>query len=298
MRFRPASLILSGLIGLALPWLLSLLPFASRFWGVSVVGAVGGLFLILSLRKRARPRLPWIGAWWATVAIVSLWIALASFSAELTKNLVLTVSIFGLALVLVIAVAFLASRRLDPAAPGLKRYFFPAVAALAASALLASPARRYEMPRAGREIAALAAGRDPAGCYEWVTRNIERRRAPFTDDALATLRRREATCGGMANLLHKMILLTGTPARIVHFSDARRIHTLVEYRDPELDSWVLLDPDKRLRGTDWGGVSGRDVVLEEESSVPPEWRGYDRLYIYVEGRGYRRVTADNLSEFY
>lgn len=298
MRFRQSSPILYGIAGLALPWLLSRLPFALRFWGVLVVGSIGGLLLILSLRKRARPQLSWIGAWWMAVAIASLWIALASFSAELTKNLWLTVSIFGLALVTVIAAAFFAGRRLGPAAPGARRFFFGASAVLLASTLLASPARRYEMPADAREIASRVAGLDVEGCHNWVIRNIERRRAPFTDDALDTLRRRQATCGGMANLLHKMILLAGTPARIVHFSDPQRIHTLVEYRDPDLDSWVLIDPDKQLRGTDWGGVSGREVVLDGDPAVPPDWRGYDRLYIYVEGRGYRRVTGSNLDEFY
>ncbi len=284
-----------GAIGLALPWLLCLAPLPARLGGALASGLLGTGLLLGARRARAS----WLGAWWGMVAVATLWIALASYSAELSKHIGPMALLFVLALAAPPAAGAIWNRwrRRTPAGPPIGLYGLGA-ALLALAVLGARPARRYEMPRRMEEIKRVGSVQNVHESLQWVALNIERKRAPFTDNARDTLLRGQATCGGMANLLHKLILVQEIAARIVHFADDTRIHTLVEYRDPRSGKWVLADPDKQWFGPDWYGLSGQDVVLRQDSRAPEDWQGYDRLYVYVEGRGYMAVTPDNEDDFY
>ena len=284
-----------GGAGLLWPWLLCLAPLPARLGGV-LAACLLGIGLLLGAR---RVRNGWLGAWWGMVAVAALWIALASFSAELSKHIGLVALLFLLALAVPPAAGVLWNRwrRRTPARPPVVLYGLGAVL-LGMAVLGARPARRYEMPRRMEEIQRVGSRQNVRGSLQWVARTIERERAPFTDNARDTLLRGRARCGGMANLMHKLILVQDVEARIVHFADETRIHTLVEFRDPRSGQWTLSDPDKQLFGPDWHGISGRDAVLRQDQRAPEDWQDYRRLYIYVEGRGYVAVTAQNEDDFY
>ena len=68
---------------------------------------------------------------------------------------------------------------------------------------------------------------------------------------------------------------------------------------PAVGDWVLADPQEALDGADFGFLSGRDVVgVVMQDGMPEFWAGFTELYIYLPGRGYRRVTKENASRFY
>jgi hypothetical protein len=133
----------------------------------------------------------------------------------------------------------------------------------------------------------------------WVHERIERQRGPFTDTAQDTLRRGYATCGGMANVLDKVLRAQGYRSRIVHVEGEAGIHTLVEYMSMSDGQWLLADPQNRLMGKDWGRANGLTLVDPDAAESLPEcWQGFKTLYIYKPFRGYVLVTADIYPMFY
>lgn len=152
------------------------------------------------------------------------------------------------------------------------------------------PARRYSVAVSHPEIQQIAAGlADPEEAVAFVHSHVRRTPAPPTDTAVDTLRRAEAHCGGMSNLLHALLLEMDYPARIVHLIGEGKgdIHTLVEVEiagetflaDPQVNR---LDP---LRAEQLIGMPPQD-------SWPGEWRGMKSVYDYVPRRGYVRRWGD------
>jgi len=278
--------------GIGVPWVLSGARLYVRLYAVLFIGLLGLMFMVVGARKKPRGEPLPAGGWILAVACTTAWVALASFSAELSKlPLGLVYGLLAAAVIMPPALAVLLvprPRRLD--CP--PQFLVVCVLALIVSNHVARPARRYETPRNMVAIEEVADTLDVRGCVAWVHENIRREKSPPTDDAVQTLRRGTAHCGGMANLLHKMLFARGVPARIVHFSGGGDIHTLVEYREGE--RWMLADPQNNVVGT----VSGEDAVIEGSPDAPEIWQGFDRLYIYEPGRGYVEVTEVNKAVFY
>ena len=284
--------------GFGVPWILCWAPYRARLVVIPVLGVIGLILWFTGLRKRSQGGMKAVaGAWLISIAGASLWIALASFSAEISK--VPTTWLYIVVLT-TIGILPLWTCLVAPCASCSRLLLLAFTIALEASVFQVRPARRYETPRNTSAIHEVAAPLQGVGaCVRWVHEHVDRRRAPFTDDALDTLRRREAHCGGMANLLHKMLETKDIPARIVHFSVRDNIHTLVEYRDASNGRWILADPQNNILGTDWQGVAGWDVVrLNGERLLPDEWRDFDTLYVYEPGRGYVKVTPANHDNVY
>nr|MDA3872390.1 hypothetical protein [Kiritimatiellia bacterium] len=152
------------------------------------------------------------------------------------------------------------------------------------------PARRYTVamshPEIQRRAATLA---DPAEAVAFVHSHVRRTPAPPTDSALDTLRRAEAHCGGMSNLLHALLVEMDYPANIIHLRSDKpgHIHTLVEVEIA--GETFLADPQENrvdpLRAEQLIG-------MPPEESWPAVWKGMQRVYDYIPGRGYVRRWGD------
>jgi hypothetical protein len=118
-----------------------------------------------------------------------------------------------------------------------------------------------------------------------VHQRLERRAGPPTDTAGDTLRRGFAHCGGLNNVLHKVLRAQGVDSRIIHVErgTGKVFHTLVEatvdgvsyLADAQVDAWIPLRAEDLLRSAD-------------RTDLPLAWRDYDRLYRYEVRRGYVR----------
>jgi hypothetical protein len=283
------------IVGFFFPWGVAELPLPVRIASLIILSVLSlGLLSWGWCRQRSKAVLA--GIWWASVTVAVLWISIISFSAEASKH-----SYIRWLLIVPIVIApwiWMRWTAQESAWRGRARIFILiSSVALACSLFLASPARRYDAPWQLEEIRAVSS-EDAHRNMEWVVRHIQRKSAPFTDNARDTLHRGYAMCGGMANLLNQMLRVQGIDSRIVHFEKGRDIHTLVEYWDEKLRKWVLLDPDKNLTGLDFGALSGADVILHRADHIPSGWLKYESLYVYVPHHGYTRVTLDRLDEFY
>jgi hypothetical protein len=250
----------------ALPFGLPLLPMQARIASILALGALGPW---LFLRKS-----DW-GAWLPALAVASGWIALASYPLAPSKW---PLPFLYAPLLAAMALPFLL-RRTAP-------LFRLAVAALAVAVLLTPPGRRFaggENDPGIRALAAAAAG--PREAVALVHQRLERRAGPPTDTAADTLRRGYAHCGGINNVLHKVLLAQGVDSRIVHVErqNGKIFHTLVEatvegvsfLADAQEDAWIPLRAEDLLRSAD-------------RTDLPLAWRGYESLYRYDVRRGYVR----------
>jgi hypothetical protein len=293
-----------GIVGF--PWALAFAPLYVRVAGVLVgvvLGAGAGIRGICLYRKGSEESaVAWTVAGERVLIAVAaaLWIALASFSAQV--SIVPTVWIYGVCGVAValpgIAAALVLRLCSQKRVVWWGHWLLLAVAL--GSVMLARPGRRFTCGHTDQRIVALAREcgdvRDTAA---WVHHRITRKPSPFTDAAIDTLLRGTARCGGLANLLDKFLRAQGVSSRIVHIEGRGRIHTLIEYVNED-GMWVLADPQENLLGADYGGLSGLDLVLRGAGALgtPAVWRGYDELYIYDRWNGYNRVTDQNMGAYY
>ncbi len=233
-------------------------------------------------------------------SVAGAWVAVLSYSAQI--SICPSVWIYlglGLMLLLAVAVTEWLCRRCAERRTWKRRYLWFGLS-LAASVLLAQPGRRFhggETSAAVRQVAAdVKTARDAVSRVHDLLTYAP---APFTDTASDTVERGVARCGGMANVLDKVLKAADIGSRIVHLEDDRRVHTLVEYFDRDTQQWILADPQYDILGGVGGGHSGWDVVYGgEAASVPDVWRGYARLYIYRLQGGYHRVTERNRWMYY
>lgn len=283
-------------LGVLTPWAIATLPFPLRLAAVGALGVGAVCAWLLAWRSASTAPMA-SAAWWAAVAGAAAWIGVFSFSAEISKPGLPVV--YGVVLGLTGAPFLVTSVLVRPEARRRTRALLLAGwLLLGLNVLAARPARRYEASHADINAAA-ASVRDVRAAVAWVHGNVAYRKAPFTDTARATLVRGEARCGGMANLLEKLIRAKEVPCRIVHVRKGRRIHTLVEYYDETADAWVLADGQENELGIDWDHASGLHAVGRETgSSLPRRWAGYEQLFVYVPRRGYVEVTTENLDAFY
>jgi transglutaminase-like putative cysteine protease len=228
-----------------------------------------------------------------------MWVAIASYSAQVSicpTILIYTVCGLVAAGPLVLTLCWCRPVRQDAEAVRVRALLLVMVVV---SMMCARPARRFaggEGCPAIRDVSVTT--REARAATAWVHHHIASEAAPFTDTALDTLNRGFAHCGGMANLLDKILKASGIESRIVHFENGHRIHTLVEYREGTA-SWLLADPQNNILGVDYGNVSGWALLTRPPLAEPPaSWNGYLKLYIYFPRDGYRLVTSENVQEFY
>ena len=165
--------------------------------------------------------------------------------------------------------------------------------------LLSPPAKRYlirsdELDSLSKSFDTLSVGQ----ALQWTHSHIRYQGAPFTDNALDTYQRRRATCGGMSNILHKLLLLQNYDARIVHLRNENRIHTAVEYYDNELKSWILIDPQYGLDGRNYSNIIMLKLSRQFERKVfiPEQWRGFTAFYVDKAGYGYEAMKLIDYEE--
>lgn len=290
--------LLAGLLG---PWILSLLPFPVRVAGIFLGALAAALLAAAAARLSRHRRLLLFGAAWAcSVTLSAFWIAIASFSAQVSILTPLPLYLLaGTGAVLPLLLFLRLGAGTATGGTGRTATLVLAVLFLG-SVLLAAPGRRYEGGEETPEIRQVASSlADVREALSWVHEHVTWERAPFTDRAGDTLSRGEATCGGMSNLLDKILKAMKIPSRIVHLEQGKRIHTLVEYRKDPPGRWVLADPQENLLGDDYGGISGYEAVFGKPGGdLPKRWKGHADLFIYRQGRGYRRVGESNAREFY
>ena len=275
------------------PWAVCASPQWVRVAAVAAESLCAGVLLA---RARGRPnhtRGYALAAIITATAAATAWIALLSYSGQVSR--LPTLLLYG-GFATAVLLPFALARRLR--AP--IRYREYAVAAvLTVSIVLAPPARRFRGGATHPDVAALASRlKTPREMVHWVHRNVTWTPAPFTDTAVDTLHRREARCGGMANLLDKLLKASGFESRVVHFERGTALHTLVEYCIPAAGTWVLADAQHNLDGRAFDNVSGWDVTQGNPRNAPSEWTAYNKLYVYDTRGGYIRVTDSNRDRFY
>lgn len=286
------------LAGVASPWLLSCIPLAARVGCVLVLGVAGCGMWCRGVMSAKRGPMLLFGSDLVSLSAAVAWIAVASYSAQVSKlsTWILyggaTAAIMIPALVSLVIIRKTGGRLVE----GLL-LILPLL--LTASLFLARPARRF---RAGNRAALRPVAASVDGAAEaitWVSGKIAYGPAPFTDTAVDTLRRGQGRCSGQANVLHKILQQKGIRSRIVHIEGEGRLHTLVEYWNESRGQWVFADASKGLHGADHGGVNGFRVTMRKDlRGVPWRWRGYSDLYVYEEMNGYERVTPDNVVRLY
>ena len=287
------------LAGVACPWLMCSSPLRVRVGAVVLLGIVGccawgcGVF-----GKRRRPMLLLFGSDLLAVSVAAGWIAVASYSAQISK--VSTWLLYAVVVTGIMAPVLVSLRLIRARECGRNRESLLLILPLllTASVFLARPARRF---RAEDREAAGAIAESLGGVREaerWVHENIIYRAAPFTDTARDTIARGWAQCGGQANVLHKILVASGIRSRIVHLEGDSRIHTLVEYMDGTTGRWVLADPKHDIVGPDHGDVNAMGLIETNGTGLPPKWAGFSRAYIYDPMHGYVRVDAANRGGFY
>ncbi|NQT93583.1 MAG: transglutaminase domain-containing protein [Lentisphaerae bacterium] len=285
--------------GMASPWLLTWLPWVARACCVMILAVAGCWTWCRGVRRtRRKPLLLLFGSDLVSVSVAAGWIAVASYSAQLSKAGVcllyaaVSAAIMAPALVSLVLIRGRQGRRFQE---GLL-LILPLL--LTASVFLARPARRFRREDRGavRPVAESLEGAREA--MQWVAANIRYERGPFTDTARDTLERGHAHCGGQANVLHKILAANGVRSRIVHLEGESRIHTLVEYVDEGTGRWVLADPTHDLMGIDHGALNATALLEMDGAVLPRKWRGFSRLYLYDPMNGYTRVAPDNRREFY
>jgi len=279
--------------GLATPWVLSFAPFAVRASLASGL-LVAGLFCWTAGAAQTEKRyLLSAGTWLVAISVASLCVSIFSYSAQVSLlTPPLLYSLVGAGILLPFFMGRIILRRGGAVPAG--RVLLPVFLVLVTgSTFFASPARRYMRGEKSHRLAEIDL--DTRGVREavsWVHENIAYEKAPFTDTAIDTLLRGKAKCGGMANLLDKMLKRKGLESRIIHLEGKGKMHTLVEYRAPGSSKWVLADPQNNVLGEDLGGLSGYDLLKADlAKSRPRHLKGFTRLYHYAPGWGYRRVRA-------
>jgi len=296
MTWLAAFFALGGLAG---PWLLTWLPWVARAGCVMILAAAGCWTWCRAVKRtRRKPLLLLVGADLVAVSVAAGWIAVASYSAQLSKvstwllYSAVATGIMGPAL---LSLVLIRGREGKTHLEGLL-LILPLL--LTASVFLARPGRRFRVEdrAAARPVAeSLSGARD---AMQWVAANIRYERGPFTDTARDTLDRGYAHCGGQANVLHKILSADGVRGRIVHLEGESRIHTLVEYVDGGTGRWVLADPTHDLMGGDHGGLNATGLLDADGAGLPRKWRGFSRLYVYDPMNGYVRVVPSNRGVFY
>ena len=263
--YKPAKRTLLGTGLLFLPMLLTGVPISGRLACVFLLAASGLFFW-----SRRQP----MGALLLSAAVLSGWVALASFPLVISKwDSGLLYALLSMALFL--PWAFFGCLR-GAWSPGLVLWLTVALLLM----LNARPGRRFA---SGQENPALVRIASRFSSVEettaYVHHTIKRRKGPPTDTALDTLRRGYGHCGAMNNLLHKLLLAQGYHARIIHL-DGNNLHTLVE-----IDG-------------DWIADAQENVVLffhpltlvgTKDASLPRSWKNHHRLWVYHEHNGYQRL---------
>ena len=285
--------------GAATPWLLSMPALGVRIGGILLLGAAGCGAWFCGVRRAERGSLLLFGSGLVSVSAASAWIAVASYSAQLSKLSTwilyggFALAVITPALVSLVMVRKAMEKRL------VEGLFLILPLLLAASLPLARPARRFRDCDRESLRPAASSPDDVSGAIGWVGSVIEYGSAPFTDTVVDTLRRGHGRCSGQANVLHKILLHKGLRSRIVHIEGDGRLHTLVEYWNETRKRWVFADASKGLDGTDHGYANGFQVILQKDfRGVPWRWRGYSELYVYNRMNGYTRVTLENAGGLY
>ncbi|GEM_PF-4393033 len=250
---------------LLLPALVEMLPFPLRVVIVLTAGAAGAVGWI---RKSS-----W-GASLMTSATATGWIAVASYPAEL--SLWPQIPVYGVLLAgiwgphLIRRPEALAVVRIIPMVLGLWVLFTPT-------------ARRYDVDALHPELLRVADHLStPEELTQYVHDQIERGPSPPTDTALDTWRRKRGYCGGMSNLLHKLMLYQHLDASILHLKgEPDRLHTLIWFQD-EGESW-LADPQHNVVKK----LSPDDLLTDTPpEDWPKNWKGQSRMWVHKAGRGY------------
>jgi hypothetical protein len=283
-------------LGLACPWLLTVPPLGARLGTAGVMILGGAALWLLRATGKDRSAAP-TGEWVFSVTAAALWIAVASYSAQISRLGVVPIyAMVWTGVLLPFPTSLLLFRKHPP--PTGRRLYLAGLGLLLLSTLLARPARRFAGGASHPAIRETASRlQSPTDAVAWVHTNVTRRAAPFTDRAVDTWRRKQAHCGGMANLLHKILVAKGVDARVVHV-EGDDIHTLVEFRQPPEMRWTLADPQENLVGRE-PDLSAYDLVGGKATgSIPRAWQGFSRLYVYEEGRGYVKITTENVTRFY
>ena len=236
---------------------------------MGLVLLIGGAGLWRMFRKS-----PW-GPFLIALSVASGWIALASFP--------LTFSKWPLLLLYPPLLILMGLPLLFRPVPDVFRL---ACGLMAAAVLLTPPGRRFSGGGNHPHIQALADTADgPRGAVSLVHQLVERRPGPPTDTAVDTLHRRHGHCGGINNVLHKVLLAQGVDCHIIHVErmDGADAHTLVEVK---------------VNGTNYLADAQEDVFLPAKAEdllqsvaredFPPAWQNYDFLYRYSPRRGYVR----------
>ena len=288
------------------PWAITGLPLAARVACVLTAGLLGLFFWIWGLWRGWRSISPAKAPRYVSVAektlvgvAATLWIAIASYSAQVSicpTILIYTICGLGVAGPLVLTLCCCRPARQDAGAMRVRALLWVMVVV---SMMCARPGRRFSGGEDRPAICDVARTTgDARAAAAWVHGHISREAAPFTDTAIDTLNRGFAHCGGMANLLDKILKASGIESRIVHIENGHRIHTLVEYREGTA-AWILADPQDNILGADHGNMSGWALVTQSSLAEPPaSWNGYLKLYIYSPRDGYCIVTSENVHDFY
>lgn len=284
-----------ALLFLAAPFVFDLLPLHTKINMLYFLFVVFSLSFIIGFLfyKRSTTILS-VSIWCCCCFVVTSWVSVLAYSAQvsLVPNYVLLCAFAILAMGPILLI-FLYFRRVV--------FFNTFILCLVCSGMFVTlaitpPAKRFNLSDDKMNLIDQATPiSSPTRLMNWVHHNISYAGAPFSDDALDTLIRKRATCGGMSNLLHKLLIAKGTEARIVHFegrnhSEFGSLHTLVEYFDKDLDKWILLDPQHNLDGKNFRNLD-MSMLISEKDNQPVQWKGFTLFYINKPGHGYEKMAT-------
>lgn len=277
---RMKRLLLQSNLLHALPWLAGVVAGVLLLERAPLWVRVAGIGLVLLVGAAGWCLRRFWGHVWLPAGITAAWVALGSFPA--------TVSLFPMTpiyLLLVLGIGVGGLFRLPPGKRGAARFY---VLVLSVWVVSTPPARRYAVSAKHPALRAVVQELDsPSAAVRWVHEEIRREKGPPTDSAVDTLRRGYAHCGGMSNLLHKLLVEMGYPAEIVHAvgGDGRTIHTLVEL--PLGGVPHLADAQENvLLPVAAAELAGAGDRLD----WPPPWRNLRTVYRYVPARGYVEIA--------
>ncbi len=305
-RQRSVIIGLFAVVLLVLPWCLALFPLALRVCMTGALALIGaGVWLAAGWTRFFSGhgdcvRFARLAAWALVTVEACAWISIVSYSAQVSMAspwlLYGGLCVAAVLPVLVTELCYVKQGRCH------KWWLLHAMfyTLVFGSLLLARPGRRFHGDGSHSVFSQMATEIETVqDAVRMVHERIAYEPSPFTDTAFDSVVRGTARCGGMANVLDKLLKASGFTSRIVHLEKGSRLHTLVEYYCVETKSWVLADPQHDILGNIENGLSGWDLVRNHASvGIPLPWQGYSTLYIYQPYVGYRLVTDENRQEFY